>query len=138
MVGASQQAHCCCQCPLPHRRNLVEEVNSTYLKRCLYHKIAHPLCPVFNLGYMARETEQDFSSLAEKVRARQVGRAGPGIGKPVNPPPASLCGLSIIGLSSNAGEAGSGLEWNGTEELPRMNGDGQMWSSGCLRRSHRF
>ncbi|KAK1331512.1 hypothetical protein QTO34_009469 [Cnephaeus nilssonii] len=65
-VGTSQLAHCRCQCPLPHRRNLVDEVNATYLKRCLYHKISHPLCPVFHLGYVARESGQSFSTLAEK------------------------------------------------------------------------
>lgn len=49
-----------------NRRNLVEEVNGTYMKKCLYHKIQHPLCPVFNLGYVVRESGQDFRSLAEK------------------------------------------------------------------------
>ncbi|XP_045055098.2 P2X purinoceptor 1 isoform X2 [Desmodus rotundus] len=48
------------------RRNLVEEVNATYMKRCLYHKISHPLCPVFNLGYVAQESGQSFNTLAEK------------------------------------------------------------------------
>lgn len=37
------------------------------MKKCLYHKIQHPLCPVFNLGYVVRESGQDFRSLAEKV-----------------------------------------------------------------------
>lgn len=59
--------NCCCQCPLSHRRNLVEEVNATYMKTCLYHKISHPLCPVFNLGYVAQQSGQNFSTLAEKV-----------------------------------------------------------------------
>lgn len=63
----SQLAHCCCQCPLLHRRNLVEEVNASYMKKCLYHKVSHPLCPVFNLGYVAKESGQSFSTLAEKV-----------------------------------------------------------------------
>ncbi|XP_042138287.1 P2X purinoceptor 1 isoform X3 [Peromyscus maniculatus bairdii] len=49
-----------------NRRNLVEEVNGTYLKRCLFHKTLHPLCPVFSLGYVVRESGQDFRSLAEK------------------------------------------------------------------------
>lgn len=150
-VGTSQLAHCRCQCPLPHRRNLVDEVNATYLKRCLYHKISHPLCPVFHLGYVARESGQSFSTLAEKVLCQGSGegwardrQANQSFSGPVNPPPASPCGLSIMGLSSNVGEAGSGLspqqglEWNGTEEAPRMNGHGHMWSSGCLLRSHCF
>jgi hypothetical protein len=51
----------------PYRRNLVEEVNATYMKNCLYHKTLHPLCPVFSLGYLVQESGQDFCSLAEKV-----------------------------------------------------------------------
>lgn len=68
-----QLAHCCRQCPLTHRRNLVEEVNATYMKTCLYHKISHPLCPVFNLGYVAQESGQTFSTLAEKVLCQASG-----------------------------------------------------------------
>lgn len=45
----------------------MEEVNGTYLKKCLFHKTLHPLCPVFSLGYVVRESGQDFRSLAEKV-----------------------------------------------------------------------
>ncbi|XP_039742335.1 P2X purinoceptor 1 isoform X1 [Pteropus medius] len=49
-----------------NRRNLVEEVNATYMKTCLYHKTSHPLCPVFNLGYVVQQSGQNFSTLAEK------------------------------------------------------------------------
>lgn len=45
----------------------MEEVNGTYMKKCLYHKTLHPLCPVFSLGYVVQESGQDFRSLAEKV-----------------------------------------------------------------------
>ncbi|XP_023579135.1 P2X purinoceptor 1 isoform X3 [Octodon degus] len=48
------------------RRNLVEEVNASYMKTCLYHKTLHPLCPVFNLGYVVQQSGQDFRRLAEK------------------------------------------------------------------------
>ncbi|KAK2110617.1 P2X purinoceptor 1 [Saguinus oedipus] len=48
------------------RRNLVEEVNAAYMKTCLYHKTLHPLCPVFQLGYVVQESGQNFSTLAEK------------------------------------------------------------------------
>ncbi|XP_006218910.1 P2X purinoceptor 1 [Vicugna pacos] len=47
------------------RCNLVEEVNNTYMKNCLYHKTLHPLCPVFKLGYVVQESGQNFSTLAE-------------------------------------------------------------------------
>lgn len=50
-----------------NRRNLVEEVDANYMKTCLYHKIFHPLCPVFKLGYVVQESGQNFSALAEKV-----------------------------------------------------------------------
>ncbi|XP_063105600.1 P2X purinoceptor 1 isoform X2 [Cavia porcellus] len=49
-----------------NRRNLVEEVNASYMKTCLYHKTLHPLCPVFNLGYVVQQSGQDFRRLAEK------------------------------------------------------------------------
>ncbi|XP_022376729.1 P2X purinoceptor 1 isoform X2 [Enhydra lutris kenyoni] len=49
-----------------NRRNLVEEVDAAYMKTCLYHKISHPLCPVFKLGYVVQESGQNFSTLAEK------------------------------------------------------------------------
>lgn len=45
----------------------MEEVNATYMKKCLYDKILHPLCPVFRLGYVVQESGQDFRSLAETV-----------------------------------------------------------------------
>ncbi|XP_012374458.1 P2X purinoceptor 1 isoform X3 [Dasypus novemcinctus] len=46
------------------RRNLVEEVDATYLKSCLHHKTTHPLCPVFQLGYVVQASGQNFSALA--------------------------------------------------------------------------
>lgn len=45
----------------------MEQVNAAYMKTCLYHKILHPLCPVFKLGYVIQESGQNFSTLAEKV-----------------------------------------------------------------------
>ena len=58
----------------------MEEVNATYMKRCLYHKISHPLCPVFNLGYVAQESGQSFNTLAEKVLCQASGEGwGPGL-----------------------------------------------------------
>ncbi|XP_011522200.1 P2X purinoceptor 1 isoform X3 [Homo sapiens] len=49
-----------------NRRNLVEEVNAAHMKTCLFHKTLHPLCPVFQLGYVVQESGQNFSTLAEK------------------------------------------------------------------------
>lgn len=73
VVGTVPAAYCRRQCPLSPRRNLVEEVNATYMKTCLYHKISHPLCPVFNLGYVAQQSGQNFSTLAEKVLFQASG-----------------------------------------------------------------
>lgn len=58
----------------------MEEVNAAYMKTCLYHKILHPLCPVFQLGYVVQESGQNFSTLAEKVRGMVPGGWG-GLGR---------------------------------------------------------
>ncbi|XP_077021696.1 P2X purinoceptor 1 isoform X2 [Tamandua tetradactyla] len=47
------------------RRNLVEEVDDSYMRTCLHDKTRHPLCPVFKLGYVVQESGQNFSTLAE-------------------------------------------------------------------------
>uniref|UniRef100_A0A8C2Y9Q0 P2X purinoceptor n=1 Tax=Coturnix japonica TaxID=93934 RepID=A0A8C2Y9Q0_COTJA len=48
------------------RRNLVESITTQYLKKCTYHKVTDSLCPMFNLGYIVRESGQNFSVLAVK------------------------------------------------------------------------
>nr|XP_025033766.1 P2X purinoceptor 1 isoform X3 [Pelodiscus sinensis] len=48
------------------KRNLVESITSSDLKKCTYHKIHDPLCPVFELGYIVKESGQDFRVLALK------------------------------------------------------------------------
>uniref|UniRef100_A0A803XYV4 P2X purinoceptor n=1 Tax=Meleagris gallopavo TaxID=9103 RepID=A0A803XYV4_MELGA len=48
------------------RRNLVESVTMQYLKKCTYHKVTDSLCPVFDLGYLVKESGQNFSMLAVK------------------------------------------------------------------------
>lgn len=50
-----------------HRRNLVESVTKQYLKKCTYHKVTDALCPVFDLGYIVKESGQNFTFLAIKV-----------------------------------------------------------------------
>ncbi|XP_066433028.1 P2X purinoceptor 1 isoform X2 [Eleutherodactylus coqui] len=49
-----------------NRQNLVESVTSSYLRNCSYHKEKDPLCPVFRLGYIAEQTGQIFSNIAQK------------------------------------------------------------------------
>lgn len=101
MVGTAPAGILLPPMPSAHRRNLVEEVNGTYMKTCLYHKISHPLCPVFNLGYMAQESGQKFSALAEKVLCQAGGGLGPRVIRPTKAFQAQLiplqpprCGLS--------------------------------------------
>ncbi|XP_078251103.1 P2X purinoceptor 1 [Rhinoraja longicauda] len=53
------------------RRNLVEFVTKAYLRNCTYHKVHHPLCPVFRLGYIAEEIKENFSALA--YRGAMIG-----------------------------------------------------------------
>uniref|UniRef100_A0A674IB98 P2X purinoceptor n=1 Tax=Terrapene triunguis TaxID=2587831 RepID=A0A674IB98_9SAUR len=48
------------------RRNLVEGITTSYLKKCTYHKNKDPLCPVFELGYIVKESGQNFRALAFK------------------------------------------------------------------------
>ncbi|KAM9117506.1 P2X purinoceptor 1 isoform 2-T2 [Pangshura tecta] len=48
------------------RRNLVEDITTSYLKKCTYHKNKDPFCPVFELGYIVKESGQNFSALALK------------------------------------------------------------------------
>lgn len=55
-----------------HRRNLVESVTKQYLKKCTYHKVTDSLCPVFELGYIVRESGQNFTFLAVKVLQFQI------------------------------------------------------------------
>ncbi|KAH1178910.1 hypothetical protein KIL84_000241 [Mauremys mutica] len=48
------------------RRNLVEGITTSYLKKCSYHKNKDPFCPVFELGYIVKESGQNFRALALK------------------------------------------------------------------------
>ncbi|POI25229.1 hypothetical protein CIB84_011021, partial [Bambusicola thoracicus] len=48
------------------RRNIVESITTQYLKKCTYHKVTDSLCPMFELGYVVKESGQNFSMLAVK------------------------------------------------------------------------
>lgn len=65
------------------RRNLVESVTKDYLKKCTYHKVTDSLCPVFGLGYVVKESGQNFTVLAVKVldvQRRALGHREGGTG----------------------------------------------------------
>lgn len=55
------------KCTLFSRRNLVEFITKAYLRNCTYHRVHHPLCPVFRLGHIAEEIKENFSTLAYRV-----------------------------------------------------------------------
>ncbi|XP_043938842.1 P2X purinoceptor 1 isoform X2 [Protopterus annectens] len=46
------------------RRNLVESINNTYLKTCNYNEKTDPLCPIFRIGDLVKQTGQDFTNMA--------------------------------------------------------------------------
>uniref|UniRef100_A0A8C3S0D2 P2X purinoceptor n=1 Tax=Chelydra serpentina TaxID=8475 RepID=A0A8C3S0D2_CHESE len=41
-------------------------ITTSYLKKCTYHKHTDPFCPVFELGYIVKESGQNFRALALK------------------------------------------------------------------------
>ncbi|XP_062392237.1 P2X purinoceptor 1-like isoform X2 [Sardina pilchardus] len=47
------------------RSNLVEGVDSSYIKRCLYHETNSPLCPIFKLGDIVRLSGFNFQQIAK-------------------------------------------------------------------------
>ncbi|KAK1787897.1 hypothetical protein P4O66_016382, partial [Electrophorus voltai] len=46
------------------RSNLVESVDASYIKRCLYHPATDPLCPIFKLGDIVRLSGFNFTEVA--------------------------------------------------------------------------
>ncbi|CAN0363470.1 unnamed protein product [Lampetra planeri] len=49
-----------------HRRNVLEEGDSSYLKSCEFHPERSPLCPVFRLGELAVRAGASFSDMATR------------------------------------------------------------------------
>ncbi|XP_015223107.2 P2X purinoceptor 1 isoform X1 [Lepisosteus oculatus] len=47
------------------RSNLVEEVDSSYLANCTYHKTKDPVCPIFRLGDIVEMSGFTFKELAQ-------------------------------------------------------------------------
>ena len=50
-----------------HRRNIISQNNTTYLKSCNYHHESDPLCPIFKLGTIVSDAGYDFNDVAYKV-----------------------------------------------------------------------
>uniref|UniRef100_A0A914V0W2 ATP receptor n=1 Tax=Plectus sambesii TaxID=2011161 RepID=A0A914V0W2_9BILA len=49
------------------RRNILDSVNNeTYLKSCHYSADSDPYCPIFQLGYIAEQSNVNFAHIAEQ------------------------------------------------------------------------
>jgi len=48
------------------RRNILDRNNSTYLKNCHYHHSTDPLCPIFKLGTIVKDSGNNFDAVAYK------------------------------------------------------------------------
>uniref|UniRef100_A0A3P8X7F4 Purinergic receptor n=1 Tax=Esox lucius TaxID=8010 RepID=A0A3P8X7F4_ESOLU len=49
-----------------HKRNILPDVNSSYLKQCEFNRITDPHCPIFRLKDMVAEAEEDFQTMATR------------------------------------------------------------------------
>ncbi|XP_029916191.1 P2X purinoceptor 4b [Myripristis murdjan] len=49
-----------------HRRNIMPQINSSYLRRCEFNRITDPDCPIFRLKHIVSEAGEDFQSMAVK------------------------------------------------------------------------
>uniref|UniRef100_A0A673WVK3 P2X purinoceptor n=1 Tax=Salmo trutta TaxID=8032 RepID=A0A673WVK3_SALTR len=47
-----------------HKRNILPDVNSSYLKQCEFNRKTDPYCPIFRLKDMVSEAEEDFQTMA--------------------------------------------------------------------------
>uniref|UniRef100_A0A3P8X7H7 Purinergic receptor n=1 Tax=Esox lucius TaxID=8010 RepID=A0A3P8X7H7_ESOLU len=47
-------------------RNILPDVNSSYLKQCEFNRITDPHCPIFRLKDMVAEAEEDFQTMATR------------------------------------------------------------------------
>ncbi|KAM6930695.1 P2X purinoceptor 4b [Xenentodon cancila] len=49
-----------------HRGNIPSHINSSYLKRCEFHRTTDPDCPIFRLKHIVSEAGEDFQDMAVK------------------------------------------------------------------------
>ena len=49
------------------RRNILQHVNSSYLKTCEFNRATDPHCPIFRLKHIVSEAGEDFQDMAVKV-----------------------------------------------------------------------
>ncbi|XP_031414524.1 P2X purinoceptor 4-like [Clupea harengus] len=46
------------------KRNILPQINSSYLKHCVFNRSTDPECPIFRLKDMVEEAEEDFQTMA--------------------------------------------------------------------------
>ncbi|XP_033476352.1 P2X purinoceptor 4b [Epinephelus lanceolatus] len=49
-----------------HRRNILSQINSSYLKRCEFNPTTDPYCPIFRLKHIVSEAGEEFQDMALK------------------------------------------------------------------------
>ncbi|KPP64066.1 P2X purinoceptor 4-like, partial [Scleropages formosus] len=49
------------------RRNILPDVNTSYLRNCIFDRKRDPHCPIFRLGDIVSEANEDFQSMAGGV-----------------------------------------------------------------------
>lgn len=54
-------------CFTTNRSNLVEGIDSSYIRRCLYHPKDAPLCPIFRLGDIVQQSGFSIENIAKEV-----------------------------------------------------------------------
>ncbi|XP_062868134.1 P2X purinoceptor 4a [Trichomycterus rosablanca] len=47
-----------------NKRNILLFVNSTYLSQCIFNRATDPYCPIFRLGDIVSEADEDFQTMA--------------------------------------------------------------------------
>lgn len=46
------------------KRNILPQINGSYLKQCVFNRMTDPDCPIFRLGDIVREAGEDFQEIA--------------------------------------------------------------------------
>uniref|UniRef100_W5MJ33 P2X purinoceptor n=1 Tax=Lepisosteus oculatus TaxID=7918 RepID=W5MJ33_LEPOC len=47
-----------------NKRNILPQVKTSYLKQCIFNRVTDPNCPIFRLGDIVREAQEDFQKTA--------------------------------------------------------------------------
>lgn len=53
---------------MTYRRNILPNINSSYLTQCVFSHKTDPDCPIFRLKDIVEEAQEDFQTMAVHVR----------------------------------------------------------------------